>query len=183
MDMMELEEFTVPIPSCFYSTELGTPFKTCTMCSAALINNETNYFIEKYYRNHNVAFEYAICEHCKNSMSEGISNESLHNMSQYFIENIDILSRIQLLENFDNSIVPWLEKCVFKDIQRSECSEYQLAAQCRGDQLIVSFLPFMVSIQATEEIQTIISRETKENFDRFREKLNYPVDVNDLVIV
>jgi hypothetical protein len=183
MDMMELEEFSVPIPTCFFSTEHGTPFTSCTMCSTLLISNDINYFVEKYYRNHNIVFEYAICEQCKNSMSDGISNESMFNMSKYFMENVDILKRIHLLETFDNSIVPWMNNCIFTDRQRSNCSEYQLAAQCCGDQLIVSFLPFMVSMQATEEIQTLISKATKENFDKFREKLNPPVNINDLVIV
>ena len=183
MDIMDLEEFTVPIPTCFYSTELGTPFKACTMCSTVLIDSDINYFVEKYYRNHNVVFEYAICEQCKNSMSDEISDKSMFAMNKYFMENVDIMNRILLLETFDNSIVPWLKNCIFTNRERSECGEYQLAAQCCGDQLIISVLPFMVSIQATEEIQSIISKKTKENFDKFRKKINPPVDVNDLVIV
>jgi len=179
---MDFEEFSVPIPSCFFSTELGTPFSTCAMCSAHLRNSGINYFVEKYYRDKNIAFEYAICENCKSQMSDEISSESLNNINNYFIENVNIEKRVDLLANFDNSIVPWISNCLFKSKPRSECSEYQLAAQCRNDQLIVSILPFMVSNDATEEIQSILSKKTKENFKRFKDKLNPPVNLNDLIL-
>ena len=180
----ELDTYSVPIPTCFHSIELGGPFKSCTICKCDLLNSDKDYYIEKVFRDANVEFEYAICENCKSELSGKVSMKSMMNIGNYFMKNFDMESRIAMINNFDNSIIPWIERCIFKGIARSNCRDYQLSSQCHNDQLIVSILPFMVSFEATKEIQETISKETKENFDKFvKEVLNPPSTLKDLPVI
>ena len=95
-----------------------------------------------------------------------------------------MMRREELIQNFDNSVKPWLDECIFTGEKRLECSNYQICAECRGTNLIVSFLPLMVSFHATENIQQLMSKKTRESFDRFvREKLNPPVDFKDIPVL
>jgi hypothetical protein len=181
---LNLEAFSVPIPTCFYSIETGIPFVSCSVCSCNLFDYGKDYFIEKVFRDANVEFEFSICEDCKSKLSEQISLKSMMSMSNYFMNNFDLETRIKIIDNFDNSIVPWLEKCIFKGTPRRNCRDYQMSAHCNKDQLIVSILPFMVSFKASEEMQKTISKETKESFDKFmKEVINPPGSIKDIPII
>ena len=180
----ELDIYSVPIPTCFHSTELGGPFKSCTICNCDLLNSGRDYYIEKVFRDANIEFEYAICEDCKSELSGKVSMESMMNIGNYFMNNFDLEGRVEMLNKFDNSIVPWIERCIFKGIERRNCRDYQLSAHCRNQQLVVSILPFMVSYEATKEIQENISKQTKENFDKFvKEVLNPPSSLKGLPVI
>ena len=180
----DLEAYSVPIPTCFHSTELGGLFKSCTICKCDLLNSNKDYYIEKIFRDMNVEFEYAMCDDCKSELSGKVSMKSMMNIGNYFMKNFDMESRMAMIDNFDNSIIPWIERCIFKGIARCNCRDYQLSSHCRNEHLIVSILPFMVSFEATEEIQQTISKETKDSFDKFvKEVLNPPTSLKDLPVI
>jgi len=181
----ENQSFNIPIPRIFYSFFHEGMFPECTVCSKKLLNGKTSYFIEKAYQKGEVVFEYAMCEECRDEMSTEISSESLMNLADYFMKNGNLIERrATLLQNFDNTAKPWLEKCLFTEKKRSECESYQICAECEGRNLTLSFLPFMISETATEEIQSLISKQTRESFNRFtRDVLNPPVDLKNIPIL
>ena len=79
MDITEFEEFSVPIPSLFYSTQTGMPFMTCSKCSVCLADGNNDYYVHKHFQNGNVIFESAICGKCHNGINPNISKESIIN--------------------------------------------------------------------------------------------------------
>ena len=172
------ERFQVPIPRAFHSFELGGPFDKCMVCGRDILKDGTTYFIEKAYRSGEVVFEYAICDSCRGDANEMISFESMSNIGIYLMEHSDALARRSaLLNSFDNSVVPWLDSCFFTGTERSECPDFQICAECLGDQLVVSLLPMLISQEAGETFQSLMSKQTRDNFDGFtRETLNPPVD-------
>ena len=181
----EDQRFLIPIPRIFYSFFHETLFPECTVCGKSLLDEGVSYFIEKAYRKGEVIFEYAMCDDCKDGMGGELSMESMMNIANYFMEHGDLIARrAELMQNFDNSVKPWVSECLFTGKLRSECEMYQLCAACEGRNLVVSFLPFMVSEDAIEDIQSLLSKETKESFDKFtREVLNPPVDLKNIPIL
>ena len=177
--------FSVPIPKIFHSFELDAPFAKCSACGAELIGTATPYFIEKAYKGSEVIFEYAMCDDCRGGMSQEMSEESMANLGLFFMENIDLDERFgTLLGSFDNSIKPWLDKCVITGKPRSECDGFQICAQCENDQIVVALAPMMVSSEATEQIQELLSKKTREGFDGFvKDTLNPPVDFQDVPVL
>jgi hypothetical protein len=177
--------FTVPLPRIFHSFFHEGPFPECTVCGKALLEDGVSYFIEKAYSRGEVIFEYAMCDECRSGMGEELSFESMMNIAAYFMEHGDLIERRErLMEAFDNSIKEWIEECIFTGRKRAECDSYQICAECEGSNLVVSFMPFMVSGEATEELQNLLSKETKESFDRFtRDVLNPPVDLKNIPIL
>jgi len=178
------QSFTIPIPRIFHSFFHEGMFHECTACSKQLLDG-ASYFIEKAYRKGEVVFEYAMCDECRMGMGEEISFESMMNIADYFMSHANLMERKDcLLQNFDNTVKPWLEKCLFTEKPRIECESYQICAECEGRNLLVSFMPFMISEDATEEIQSLISKQTRESFDRFtKEVLNPPVDLKNIPIL
>ena len=184
-DIDESQSFTLPIPRIFYSFFHEAPFPECTACGRSLLEDGVEYFIEKAYQKGEVIFEYAMCNDCKMGMGEELSMESMMNLANYFLEHSELFDRRpHLMQRFDNSVKEWLEKCIFTGRRRNECDTYQICAECEGRNLIVSFLPFMVSGEAIEEVQGLLSKQTKESFDKFtKEVLNPPVDLKNIPIL
>jgi len=187
MDTIDPEEkfFSIPIPKIFHSFFHEGMFPSCNVCDKGLLQEGVSYFIEKAYQKREVAFEYAMCDECRMAMGEELSLESMMNLANYFMEHGDLLARREhLIANFDNNIKPWINECLFTGKLRSECESYQICAECEGTNLIVSFLPFMISEDAVEDIQKLISKKTRESFDKFiRDVLNPPVDFKDIPIL
>lgn len=186
MDDFEIDDqnYSIPIPRIFYSFEHDGIFQHCTVCHNYLLENDVSYFIEKAYRGKEVVFEYAMCTECRDSMETELSMESMVNIGNYFIEHVNMNYRAELLDNFDNNIKPWMDECIFTGAKRSESQDYQICAECQGTHLMVSFLPLMISSTAIEEIQELMSKKTRDSFDRFvRNSLNPPVDFKDIPVL
>lgn len=181
----ENNNFTVPVPRIFHSFEKEGIFTNCTVCDSFLLEEGVSYFIEKAFKGNEVIFEYAMCDNCREGIEEEISLESMMNLGNYFMEHVDMYERYEtLIHKFDNSVKPWVDKCLFTAKPRIECESYQICAACEGANLIVSFLPFMVSSDAAEEMQMLMSKKTRESFDGFiRDVLNPPVDFKDIPIL
>ncbi len=177
--------FSVPIPKIFHSFELGSPFSKCSVCGKNLLTSPDAYFIEKAFRGEEVIFEYAMCDSCREGMGGELSEESMENLSIFFTEQINMIERIEMLfEQFDNSVKPWLDRCLVTGKPRKECEGYQICAQCQNDQLLVALGPMMISSEATEQLQALLSKKTQEGFDGFiKDTLNPPVDFQDIPLL
>jgi hypothetical protein len=181
----DMERFQVPLPTIFHSFEKESPFSECVACGRKLLVGGVTYFIEKAYRRGEVIFEYAICDSCRCAANEMISLESMSNLGAYLAENIEsFMSRGELLEGFDNSVQPWLKKCFFTETPRETCENFQICAECDGPNLVVSLLPMMISEEAAEIFQSLMSKRTRESFGDFtRETLNPPADFHDIPLL
>ena len=64
---------------------------------------------------------------------------------------------------------------------REEQEEYQIYGMFRGGQMIQNQFPYMMSGAALEEIQELLSPETKDEIDRFKDEyFNIPPELADL---
>ncbi len=164
---------TVEIPKEFYSFSTGAKFEYCIECDCELLQNNQEYFVEKAIKKYkgfdafDVIFEYAICINCAEKMRKSLSRESLQHIEQYFHQRVDYLKRMDLMHNHPHNPIAWISECLVSGRQQSDLSEYQIYGHCRGNQLYLSQMPYMVSGAVLEEVSSILSKETKDELDDF----------------
>jgi len=163
----------IPIPKIFYSDLTDQPLTNCVTCDRNLIEKHEPYIIEKafrYYQEydiHNTIFEYIMCIPCAQKMNASMSKESLEKIQTYFGQ-LDMIGRKQkLIDEHGTDLDGWIDQCLIKETPRANMEEYQICAQCIGDQLVFDVLPYMLSHEASNEIVELLSAQTLEEYDRF----------------
>ena len=157
-----------PISREFHSLELDGPFQHCMICNAVLADDEVEYLVERIFRGTEPIVEYAMCTVCQQEMCSELSEESQEQIRQVF-ERVDYEARIDRLRESlgEDSVAPWLDRCILTGKRREECRGYQIIGQFRGAQMCLSITPFMLSDQAVEEIMKVISKKTRDRLEGF----------------
>ena len=92
------------IPQDLYSFEKDRPFDRCIECNKFLLNEDTEYLIEKAIRNYqgfqakDVIFDYAICMDCAKVLRKQISVGSWQQIMTYFQKNLNVSNWIRTKE-------------------------------------------------------------------------------------
>ena len=169
----EMGERYIDIPKVFRSSETNKPFDTCMVCNKYLLDDGTQYMIEKSVRQHSavgvseIIFEYALCLPCAAKFHEAISIETKNRITAYFSNPANITPRPGQLADHDEDIQPWINRCIVKGTLISESAEYQLIGQCRGGRLLLSEMPIALSFEAMDEISSLMSAESLGEIDDF----------------
>jgi hypothetical protein len=162
------------VPNVFHNTDTLDIFRECTICGRELIDSNSSYIIEKAIKNYpasgvkDIIFEYAMCTTCMEKMRESFSSESLEKVNQYILDRTDLMSR---RENFvgkgELDIDKWIASCIVNGKSTDELPEYQIMCQCQGKHMLFTHMPYMISCDATEEMQELLSQKTKDELQRF----------------
>jgi hypothetical protein len=178
------------IPEMLFSSETSKPFENCMMCNQFLLKAGTGYMIEKAVRQiadmnvREVIFEYAMCHQCAAKMNETLSVESRERIGRYLIERTDpVLRRFKLLTTDQPlEIVPWIENCAVKDTPISRSKEYQIVAECNGENLVFNFFPIALSVEALDEMSMLLSPKSRGEIDDFIGKyFTGPPEVSEIL--
>ena len=164
-----------PIPKEFYAFETDEPFEACMVCKADLMAGDVDYFIEKAIRNYpehevsDVVYEYALCSLCAHDMNEKMSQESLESMQSYFSGNQEFLRKINdYNQNWQSlSEQPLSENCAITGDHKSNLSEYMIYGHFKGNQMITSTMPFLLSGKVLDDVAELLSDETIDELDNF----------------
>jgi len=179
-----MNRYSGEIPRRFHSDISRAPFDHCLLCDKALLSGGELYIIEKAYRDfgkkigEKTLFEYAVCLSCAESYRKQLSVESRKKMDE-FMSNIDFQKRASLLEGEEDDV--WLKNCLIRQIPAGESGEAQIYGLCEGDRFIYGEFPYMISAEAMDQIVSLLSSETLDELDRFKESLtNGPSELQDL---
>lgn len=162
-----------PIPSEFYSFETKAPFERCIECEKYLLDDDTEYLIEKAVKTYegfdakDVVFDYAICMDCADNLRNEISKESWDSMMRYFQENMDLQQRIDMQ---NQSPEENLKQCMIKKTNIDLCREYQVYAHCKGGKLNMENPPYMISGEVMDELLPLLSDKTIDEMNGFFKK-------------
>lgn len=166
-DLGPIEEY-VPIPKTFWSFASEAPFERCTVCEKRLLEDGTLYLIEKAFSRSEVVFEYAICVPCHLGLRDELSRQSLRLIDHYFDEHVNLSERRErLLETYSGDVDPWLDSCLITGKPATELNEYQIMTLCDGSDMLFTYIPCLISGEAMEGIQNILSKKTRETLDSF----------------
>ncbi|MCB0481032.1 MAG: hypothetical protein KDC83_06340 [Flavobacteriales bacterium] len=177
--------YKIDIPSEFFNTVTGHHFDQCTMCETHL-GFDTMYLIEKACKRVNstlvyTLFEYAICLDCTLEMHNRMSKHSVASLQKFMAEKSHISSQRRHLEEDNLDYSNWLKTCVVNQKAATDLQEYNICGMFQGDSMILGDFPYLMSIEALEEMVKILSKETKDELDDFKRKhLGGPPEFEEL---
>jgi len=167
----------IPIPESFYSVETGGPISTCLACNTSLLDDSTEYLLERGVRQYDAyeveetVFEYALCTGCHATMRASFSDASMHRCQAYLSEHINLAERTgRLLGAESPDPDDWTRQCIVHDTPREELDEYQVMAHCRGDEMLLTHLPLVMGGPAMDELAQCLSDETINELGGFRDE-------------
>jgi len=167
----------VPLPESFYSIETGEPIASCLVCDTDLLDESTEYLLEKGLRRYEAydvqetVFEYALCMDCHATMRESFSETSMRRCQAYLSKHVDLTGRTaRLLDTESPDPIDWLRHCIVHDTPREDLEEYQVMAHCRGNQMLLTHLPLVMGGPAMDELAQRLSNETLDELGGFRDE-------------
>ena len=167
------------IPKEFHSFENDGPFTHCLECGRYLLDDDCEYVIEKAIRSYpgytakDVIFDYAICMSCAQEVQKGMSTESIQKLQDYFHSKMNP----ERVNTQRSDFVDPISKCMISDKSIDDCMEYQIFAFCKGDEIHPSMRPYMISDDILEEMQELLSPETRDELNKFYQK-HFPTAPN-----
>ena len=187
---MEYTQHYIDIPPAFQSDETAALFEHCLGCNLYLLDNGTQYVIEKAYRRYqgfdtqDTVFEYAMCLDCFMQLQEAMSEESMNRVRSYFDRHIDLFDRRTALLNKDAlNVEDWLDRCLVKGTPISEMDEYQIFGHCDGKDLLFTLFPYAIGGEAIDEISLLLSNKTLGEIDGFMENhFGLPPELRKLLL-
>lgn len=126
-----------------------------------------------------------MCSKCTEKIRQEISRESMQKIERFFFERAVLFNRSSLLREADpNQPEGWLHNCLITELTKEETDEYQVYAQCRGDQMYLNLMPYMISLQGMELITGLLSEKTLGEMGRFiDEHFGLPPEFKDKPLV
>lgn len=180
----------IAIPAIFYSQQTGSPFSTCLDCGGSLLENGTEYLIEKAFRRYpgysaqDTVFEYAICTVCAERIQEQLSLTSRTRITAYMAPSIQqALKKRQEWLSAGKQPDPsrWTAQCVVKGTPVFEMQEYQIAGYFVENSMILPVFPYAIGEEALGELATLISNETLDIMNDFSGKhFGLPPEFSDV---
>ncbi len=169
-----------PIDKVFYPFDSKEPFKSCTMCQTQF-EEDTDFLIEKAVKGNDVIFELAMCLPCAENMRKQLSEDSLKNIEKY-MSSVDFEGRAQhFVETQSDKIQDYISTCLVSGKEIDPNEEHQIYALCTGSQMIYSAMPYAMRGAVMEEIQELLSPETRQELDDFMDQYLIPDDLRDLI--
>ncbi|MFT5952678.1 MAG: hypothetical protein ACI9AU_001400 [Bacteroidia bacterium] len=176
------------IPTFFHSYETDSPFDTCTFCTEPL-SRFNKYGIEKVFKQNKmlnskeIVYEYAICWGCATSMGGEISEDSRSAISALFAKhNTHLTHKLEYLHSTEKyNLDSWIERCSLTGKETRLCDEFAVSGIIEDNRLVYEHSPMVVSDDFMRKLQDVLSLETKESFDKFREQLVDGPFIEDLI--
>ncbi|SHJ42535.1 hypothetical protein SAMN02745181_2029 [Rubritalea squalenifaciens DSM 18772] len=156
----------------FNSLETGEAFDRCCDCGCDLSDDYVSYMVQKSYVGEECIFEYAICNDCREKVSEEFSEKSREAMFDFFHDRADIDEKMMRLGP-EASIDEHIQTCLTCSSTREEVSSYSYAGLFLGTILLPGPFPVMICGKCEEELTECLSQETRDAWNRFLEE-NFP---------
>lgn len=177
----------VDIPNQFHSIDEEGPFESCCVCNTKVQKSGRQYLIERSFQRvsndvENVLFEYAICMDCAQEMNQSMSEHSMQTLATYFasyFQGEGMFRRIHRISEDPNS---WYNECMVKKTPRGEMAEYNICGLFQGKKMLLGQFPYIIGMEAMDEITELLSAETKDELDNFRDTfLGGPPEFQELL--
>ena len=122
----------------------------------------------KKFNTRDTLWELAICTRCGTRGTANYSQESMERIAHYFTSRVDWEARRERLkpgapENFNE----WIEKCELTGTKMEDCTDFKMSCDAFGTMLSFTNLPMIISLKAVEEIDALLSAQTREEMEGF----------------
>jgi hypothetical protein len=154
----------------------------CLFCEKDLKSSGEPYMAEAAFRQYpdkeiiDTVFSYSICINCYEREKGSLSQDSQKSMQQFFEERVQL---DQLQENLDVKF--GMSKCAVSGADVRTLEAFQIGALCQGERLAEGFAAMVFSETVIDELTMLLSDHTREQLQRFRDKLPaIPPEFEDL---
>lgn len=157
----------IHIPELLWSFETGEPFHRCLICNGDLIRNRTLYFINKCFREDETVFEIAVCLPCHQGLRSELSESSLSRIQNYLDEFR--VEEMMTPDHAQSSFEAQIQNCLIKKRPPNPREEKQIIAYCIGSNLVSHIPAMMLSWEAIQDMENLLSKATRDTMDDFTE--------------
>lgn len=161
-----MEPYPIAIPRLFHSVQHDGLFQQCYGCERDLLREQIPYAVAKHIVVAEPVFEMAVCLQCVSSLQ---SQETQQRISAF-------LASLNLQRDFDPQTYTWedgLRACLICRKVRELCRRYQILGVCLSRELLVGAppapSPYLICDECNAQLSELLSKETKDNWDRFLE--------------
>lgn len=176
------------IPKDFYNSNDDEIVSNCKICNCKLLDGETPFALEKAIKVFHdieaseIIFEIAICHNCAGENRKSLSTLSLKDIEEFMTGDQVRGNMMKCMEEAYGNDGDTLSYCLVTGVKKESISEYQIIAQCQGQFLLPGTEAFMISSEGIEIIHDLLSPETKEELDRFKnEHFGVPPEFENLL--
>ena len=152
------------------SEETGGPFSHCLCCQLPLVEIAGPWLVNKEFVRGECVLEYAICQLCRDIITEQLSEESKASVRHFLEQEIDWEGRMQefmlshdLTERFDS--------CIACRAPREEMDGYGISALFdSGGSLVTGPLPLLICRPCVSRMTENLSDKSREVWKTFLAK-------------
>lgn len=176
------------IPKDFYNSNEQERAWHCKICDTALFENNQAFALETALKvfpeikAKEIIFEIAVCHACAGENRKSLSKQSLDDIETFMTGNQVRNNMMKCVEESYENGGDTFGYCLVTGVPKDNINEFQIMAQCQGEFLIPGTEAFMISKEGIEIIHDLLSPETKEELDRFKnEHFGVPPEFENLL--
>jgi|AntRauTorckE6833_2_1112554.scaffolds.fasta_scaffold66750_1 hypothetical protein len=151
----------------FDSVETDKPFKTCKVCDLPLPLAADVWVVNKHYHRSECVLEYAVCESCRDHVSEKFSESSKAAIRRFLETEIEWEQRMLDWMALDRP-VERMDQCVACRLPREQMDGFTISAQFNKEgNLIEGALPLLMCASCISQINAGLSEESRKIWQDF----------------
>jgi hypothetical protein len=147
--------------------ELGGPFTHCIRCRLPLREIAAPWLVNKDYHRGECVMEYAICQPCRDLISERFSEESKESVRNFLEREVDWTERQKefMLMHDD---AERLDACISCRKERKECEGFSISSLFDSDgNLVTGPLPLLICNRCITKAVEGVSPESRKIWRQF----------------
>ncbi len=149
------------------SEETGEPFSHCLCCRVPLVEIDAPWLVNKEFARGECVLEYAICQPCRDHVTDQLSEESKESVRNFLEREINWDERMKefmlshdLTERFDT--------CIACRTPRENLEGYGLSALLdSGGSIVVGPLPLLICQPCISRMTAPLSEKSREVWRKF----------------
>jgi len=154
------------------SDETGEAFSHCLCCKVPLVEIAAQWLVNKEYLRGECVLEYAICQPCRDDVTDRLSEESKEQVRNFLEQKIDWEERMKEFMLAHDPVVRF-DACVACRTPREETEGFGLSALFdSGGSLVTGPLPLLICKSCVARMTRSFSEQSRDVWRNFLE-LNF----------
>ena len=151
----------------FDSVETDKPFKTCKVCDLPLPLASDAWLVSKHYHRNECVLEYAVCESCRDHVSEKFSESSKAAIRQFLESEIEWEQRMLDWMTLEKP-AERMKHCVACRVPREQMEGFTISAQFeKNGTLIEGALPLLMCSSCISQVTASLSEKSRKVWQDF----------------
>lgn len=149
------------------SEETGEAFSHCLCCKVPLVEIDAQWLVNKEFLRDECVLEYAICQPCRDRVTDQLSEESKESVRGFLEHEIDWDARMKEFM-LSHDLVERFDACIACRVPRKELAGFGLSALFdSGGTLVTGPLPLLICQPCVTRMTASLSEKSREVWRRF----------------